>query len=136
MRQVSRRSLLGLRVEDCYGEEVGRVVDTWPSDGSYELQLVVVRMPRFGERKMLPADQVFQVGDRLRTSYSRFQVDDAPMIDGGRHAYDDPWRAKAYWMFEDMPIAARLAAPWRPRYGSSGTVRPSRTTPSRTATAS
>src|SRR6201999_3430527 len=58
MRHVSRRSLLGFPVQDCHGEEVGRVVDTWPNDGGWEVQLIVVRLPRFGERRMLPADEV------------------------------------------------------------------------------
>jgi sporulation protein YlmC with PRC-barrel domain len=51
--RVSRRSLLGYRVLDCQGEEIGRVVDTWPDDGGWEIEMVVVRLQRFGERRML-----------------------------------------------------------------------------------
>jgi hypothetical protein len=43
---------------DCHGEEIRKVVDTWPSDGGWDVELVVVRLPRFGERRMLPAAEV------------------------------------------------------------------------------
>jgi PRC-barrel domain len=119
MRSVSRRSLLGLRVQDCHGKDVGRVVDTWPDDGGYELELVVVRLPRFGSRRMLPADEVGMAGGVLRAPYSRAQIEDAPEVDGGRHAADDPYRALAYWRYE----AGTLRPPWRPRSGSSATLR-------------
>jgi hypothetical protein len=136
MRRVSRRSLLGLRVQDCHGEEIGRVVDTWPSDGGYELELVVVRLPRFGERRMIPAAQVHALGRVLRASYSRFQVVDAPEVDGGRHGADDPWKALAYWMFEEPPRSGTLRAPWRRRSGSSVTERQFHTSPKPTPTGS
>jgi hypothetical protein len=119
MRSVSRRSLLGLRVLDCHGKEVGRVVDTWPDDGGYELELVVIRLPRFGARRMLPAEEVTLSAGALRAAYSLAQIHDAPEVDGGRHAVDDPFRASAYWRYEE----GTLRTPWRPRSGSSATVR-------------
>jgi hypothetical protein len=136
MRDVSRRNLLGLRVQDCHGEEIGRVVDTWPDDGGWEVDLVVVRLPRFGERRMLPAGKVFSIGSRLRAVYSRAQIEDAPEVDGGRHGADDPYKAKAYWMFEEPPRMGTLRAPWRRSSGSSATGKPSHTSPSPTPTAS
>jgi PRC-barrel domain protein len=136
MRDVSRRTLLGLRVQDCHGEEVGRVVDTWPDDGGWEVELVVVRLPRFGERRMLPAGKVVSVGSRLHTPYSRTQIEDAPEVDGGRHGADDPYKAKAYWMFEEPPRIGTLRAPWRRSSGFSATEKPSHTSPSPTPTAS
>jgi hypothetical protein len=136
MRSVCRRSLLGLRVQDCHGEEVGRVVDTWPDDGGWEVELVVVRLPTFGERRMLPAGTVFSIGSRLQVPYSRRQIEDAPEADGGRHGADDPYKAKAYWMFEEPPRIGTLRAPWRRSSGSSATEKPSHTSPSPTPTAS
>jgi hypothetical protein len=136
MRDVSRRNLLGLTLQDCDGQEVGRVVDTWPNDGGWELELVVVRLPRFGERRMLPVDQVFTIGPWLRAAYSRRQIEDAPEVAGGRHGADDPYRAKAYWMFEEPGWAGILTAPWRRRYGFSATERPSPTSQRPTQTAS
>jgi PRC-barrel domain len=136
MRRVSRRSLLGLRVQDCHGEEIGRVVDTWPNDGGFDVRLVVVRLPRFGERRMLPAGEVYPFGRLLRVSYSRLQVLDAPEVDGGRHGADDPWKSLAYWMFEEPPRLGTLRAPWRRRSGSSATEKPSLTNPRPTPTAS
>jgi hypothetical protein len=132
MRSVSRRSLLGLPVKDCHGEVVGKVVDTWPNDGGFELELVIVRLPRFGARRMLPADQVDVFGGALFAPYSRAQIQDAPEVDRGRHSADDPYRAKAYWMWEE----STLRAPWRSRSGSFATARRSRTSPSSTPNAS
>jgi hypothetical protein len=135
MRDVSRRSLLGLDVHDCHGQEIGRVVDTWPNDGGFELELVVIRLPRFGERRMLPADRVVALGHLLHTPFSRAQIDDAPAVDGGRHGADDPYKAKAYWMFEDPPLLGTLRAQWRRSSGSFATEKPFRTSPSPTPTA-
>ena len=136
MRRVSRRNLLGLSVHDCHGEEIGKVVDTWPSDGGWDVELVVVRLPRFGERRMLPAAEVHPFGVHLRVPYSRVQVDDAPEVEGGRHGADDPWRSLAYWMFEEPPRPGTLRAPWRRSSGSSATEKPFPTNPSPTPSAS
>ena len=40
------------------------MVDTWPDDGGWEIVLVIVRLPRFGERRMLPVDAMIRVGRR------------------------------------------------------------------------
>jgi hypothetical protein len=136
MRNVSRRNLLGLSIQDCYGQDVGQVVDTWPEDGGWELELVIVRLPRFGERRMLPIEQVFSTTDGLRAAFSRRQIEDAPVMNGGRHGADDPYRAKAYWMFEEPGWAGILSAPWRRRSGFSGTEKPSPTSQSPTPSAS
>jgi hypothetical protein len=136
MRNVSRLKLLGLRMQDCHGQDVGHVVDTWPQDGGWEIELVVVRLPRFGERRMLPIDQVFPEGDCLRTAFSRRQIEDAPQMEGGRNGADDPYRAKAYWTFEEPGWAGILSPPWRRRSGFSGTERPFPTSQSPTPSAS
>jgi hypothetical protein len=136
MRRVSRRGLLGLRVQDCHGEEIGRVVDTWPDDGGFELEFVVVRLPRLGERRMLPAAELVPMERVLRASFSRTQIAEAPEVDGGRHSADDPWRAKAYWMFVEPPPSGSLRAPWRRSSGSSVTAKRSLTSPRPTPTAS
>jgi hypothetical protein len=136
MRNHCRRNLLGRRVQDWHGQDIGHVVDTWPDDGGWEMQLVVIRLPRFGERRMLPVEQVLELGDHLWTAYSRRQIEDAPPVDGGRHAADDPWRAKAYWMFEEPLGMGILTAPWRRSSGFSVTGRPFPTSPSPTPTGS
>jgi hypothetical protein len=133
MRRVSRRNLLGYRVLDCHGEEIGRVVDTWPDDGGWEVEMVVVRLQRFGERRMLPVDDVVAWGDVLRAPYSRMQIEDAPAVEGGVHKADDPYRAFAYWRFEDVGI---VTPPWRRSSGFFVMERPSHTIPSPTPTAS
>jgi hypothetical protein len=132
MRRVTRRNLLGYRVLDCYGQEVGRVVDTWPDDGGWEVELVVVRMLRFGERRMLPIDAMSPWGGTLRAPYTLRQIEDAPVVEGGVYRADEPYRAMAYWRFEEIGGSDIVKRPWRRSSGFFVTERLSRTTPSRT----
>jgi hypothetical protein len=136
MERVTRRNLLGLRVQDCSGEEIGQVVDTWPEDGGWEVEMVVVRLSRFGERRMLPADVVTVCGHVLAAPYTRRQIEDAPLTGEGVHRADDPYRAMAYWRWEEPGGVDMVTRPWRRSSGFFVTERPSPTTPSRTTTAS
>lgn len=97
----SRRHLLGMELGDARGEPLGRVVDTYPYDGGGELELVVLRLCRFGERRMLPAADLKLVRGRLFAPYTRAQIEDSPPPSPGRHTADDPDRARWYWYFED-----------------------------------
>ena len=135
-RRWSGRSLLGLQAVDADGEPIGRVVDTYPFDGG-GLELVVVRLPRFGERRMIPAGAVRVRRGVLQAAFTQAQIEDSPALSVGRHAAEDADRALWHWRFEEpaaFTIArrARLPSPWRRNYGFSGTERPSRTTPSPT----
>ena len=56
--------LLGLEVTDASGVTLGQVVDTYPFDGGGELEMIVLRLRRFGERRMLPVSD-------LRLEYGR-----------------------------------------------------------------
>jgi hypothetical protein len=136
MERVSRRNLLGLRVQDCNGEEIGQVVDTWPEDGGWELDMVVVRLARFGERRMLPADAVTVWADVLVAPYTRMQVEDAPVTGEGVHRADDPYRAMAYWRWEEPGGVDMVTPRWRRSSGFFVTERPFPTIRSRTSTAS
>jgi hypothetical protein len=136
MRRVSRRNLLGFLVLDCYGDKVGKVVDTWPDDGGWEVELVVIRLQAFGERRMLPVEEVVAWGGVLRAPYTRMQIEDAPVAEGGVHRAEDPWRALAYWRFEEPGKAAIVTPPWRRSSGFSVTERPFPTSPSQTPTVS
>jgi hypothetical protein len=138
MERVTRRNLLGLRVEDCDGEEIGQVVNTWPEDGGWEIEMVVVRLARFGERRMLPADAVTIWGSALVIPYTRMQVEDAPLTGEGVHRADDPYRAMAYWRWEEtVGTQGDMVPPrWRRSSGFFVTEKPSLTSPSPTPTAS
>jgi sporulation protein YlmC with PRC-barrel domain len=136
MRRVSRRNLLGLRVQTFDGEEIGRVVDTWPDDGGWEMLLVIVRLQRFGERRMLPVDSMVAWGGVLRVPYTRIQIEDAPEASIGVHRAEDPWLAIAYWRSEEPSHAAIVTPRWRRSSGFFVMERPSPTNPSRTPTAS
>jgi hypothetical protein len=136
MQRVTRRNLLGLQVQDCNGEDIGRVVDTWPDDGGWELEMVVVRLSRFGERRMLPADSMITFGRALLSPYTRMQIEDAPVTGEGVHRADDPYRALAYWRWEEPGGVDIVPPQWRRSSGFSGTERPFLTTPSPTPTAS
>lgn len=100
-----RMHLLGLDVADVDGRIMGQVVDTYPFDGGGELEMVVVRLRRFGERRMLPVSEL-RLGDgRITVPFTHQQVEDSPGLSTGRHADEDPWRAKTYWYYEDYAAA-------------------------------
>ena len=40
-----------------------------------------------------------------RRALPRHQVEDSPGLSTGRHADEDPWRAKTYWYYEDYAVA-------------------------------
>jgi hypothetical protein len=127
---------MGLGVMDCSGEEIGQVVDTWPDDGGWEVELVVVRLKRFGERRMLPVGDVTVRGNWLLAPFTRVQIEDAPAPVGGVHRADDPYRAMYYWQFEERAGAGKVTALWRPSSGFFATERPFPTPPSQTTIAS
>jgi hypothetical protein len=136
MPRVSRRTLLGLRVQDCHGDDVGQVVDTWPDDGGWEVELVVVRLRRFGERRMLPAGDMLALGGALWAPWSRTQIEDAPAADGGVHRAEDPHRAISYWRFEEPDGVGIVTPRWRRSSGFFATEKPSLTSQRPTPTAS
>ena len=100
--------LLGLEVADVTGTVLGSVVDTYPFDGGGELEMVVLRLRRFGERRMLPAADLQHFAGRLYAPYTRAQIEDSPALHTGRHSGDDPDRAKWYWRFEERARGSRL----------------------------
>jgi len=112
------------------------VVDTWPDDGGWELEMVVVRLSRFGERRMLPADSMIAFGRALLSPYTRMQIEDAPVTGEGVHRADDPYRALAYWRWEEPGGVDMVPPSWRRSSGFSAMERPSLTSPSPTPTAS
>jgi hypothetical protein len=97
--------LLGLEVADVNGGVLGQVVDTYPFDGGGELEMVVLRLRRFGERRMLPVSELRLDGGRLVAPFTRVQIEDSPILSSGRHADEDPWRSKTYWYYEDTVVA-------------------------------
>jgi hypothetical protein len=100
-----RMHLLGLEVADVSGATLGQVVDTYPFDGGGELEMVVLRLRRFGERRMLPVGDLRLEGGRLVAPFTRIQIEDSPALSTGRHADEDPWRSKTYWHYEEPAIA-------------------------------
>ncbi len=100
-----RTHLIGLEVADVSGDALGHVVDTYPFDGGGEVEMVVLRLRRFGERRMLPVSELRPHRGRLVAPFSRMQIEDSPGLSTGRHADEDPWRAKTYWYYEE-PAAA------------------------------
>src|SRR5215208_2535955 len=100
-----RMHLLGLDVADVQGRTLGQVVDTYPFDGGGELEMIVLRLRRFGERRMLPVSELRLDNGRIVVPFSQHQVEDAPGLSTGRHADEDPWRAKTYWYYEEYAVA-------------------------------
>ena len=97
--------LLGREVADVTGASLGTVVDTYPFDGGGELEMIVLRLRRFGERRMVPIDELRLYEGRLHAPFTRHQIEDSPGLSAGRHADEDPWRAKTYWYYEDPAVA-------------------------------
>ena len=94
-KRWTRWSVLGHEVIDGSGGAVGSVVDTFPFDGG-EVELVVVRLHgAFGGKRMLAVDDLWSDGFFLRST--------------GRHAAEDPYRARSYWRFEE-PASLYAAA--------------------------
>jgi hypothetical protein len=99
---MRRSALLGLMVHDWQGEELGRVIDTWPFDGGGEPELAVLRIGRLGGRRMVPVDELAFVGIELRLPFARWQVEDSPPFGEDRHTLaDDPHCAASYWRWEE-----------------------------------
>jgi hypothetical protein len=96
--------VLGQQITDGAGAHVGQVVDTFPFDGG-EVEMVVVRLDAaFGGRRMLPVEDLWFDGFGLATQFARWQVEDSPALTGGRHAAEEPYRARSHWRFEE-PVA-------------------------------
>jgi hypothetical protein len=132
---MRRSALLGLMVTDWYGEEMGRVIDTWPFDGGGEPELAVIRMGRLGERRMVPIAELQLIGHQLRLPYLRFQIEDSPPFGEDRHTLvDDPYCAASYWRWEES--VSSLTARCPNSSGSFATAKRFPTTPSPTPTAS
>ena len=55
----------------------------------------------FGGKRMLAVDDLWSDGSALRTPFSAWQVEDSPPLSCGRHADEDPYRARSYWRFEE-----------------------------------
>jgi hypothetical protein len=86
---------------------------------------------------MLPIEAITVWGERLYSSFTKMQIEDAPVSGEGVHRADDPYRALAYWRWEEPGgTTAIVARPWRRSSGFSATEKPSRTSPSPTPTAS
>ena len=118
------------------GRSLGLVVDTYPFDGGGELEMVVLRLRRV-RRAADAARRRSSLDDgRLVAPVRAHQIEDSPGLSTGRHADEDPWRAKTYWYYEDHAVAracaraANVRGAMAPQSGCSGTARPCRTTPS------
>ena len=99
---------MGRDVRDGTGVRLGRVVETFPFDGGGEVEMVVVRLEgSFGGSRMLTVADMRDDGLWLRTPFARWQVEDSPELSGGRHAIEDPERARSYWLFEEPAPLSR-----------------------------
>ena len=102
----TRYGLLGQEVYDTDGRFVGDVVDTYPFDGG-TVEMAVVRLAgAFGAKRMLSLDVAWLDAYGLRTPFSAWQVEDSPALSDGRHAGEDPDRARSYWRFEEPAVFA------------------------------
>ena len=93
--------MLGQPVSDGTGVPIGEVVDTYPFDGG-EVEMVVVRLAgAFGGKRMLAVEDLWFDVFGISTPFAKWQVEDSPELTNGRHAADDPYRARSHWRFEE-----------------------------------
>ena len=119
------------------GHSLGQVVDTYPFDGGGELEMVVLRLRRFGERRMLPVTELRLDDGRIVAPFTQHQVEDSPGLSTGRARRRGPVAREDVLVLRGLRVRARVGraelmsgARWRPSSGCSGTARPCRTTPS------
>lgn len=101
------RSLLGKTVLDLEGAPAGRVVDTYPTDGSSP-ELAVVRVGRFGAKVLVSLNGVRAVPGGLQFPYTRIEIEDAPSTESARYEDERLSIARGYW---SMRGGGRVAAP-------------------------
>jgi hypothetical protein len=100
-KRWTRWSVVGQQVADGSGVPIGQVVDTYPFDGG-EVEMVVVRLNgTFGGKRMLAVEDLWEDAFGLTTPFAAWQVEDSPELTGGRHAAEDPYRARSHWRFEE-----------------------------------
>ena len=101
--------MLGQQVSDGTGVPIGRVVDTFPFDGG-EVEMVILRLDgSFGGKRMLAVEDLWFDAFGLSTQFAKWQVEDSPALTNGRHAAEDPYRARSHWRFEE-PATSYAAA--------------------------
>lgn len=93
-----RGSVLGLPVVARDGDVIGRVVGTLPLDGSSP-EFALVTTGRFGDRIAVPIEGSDIVdGTVMQVPFTRWDVEEAPSLDGGRFEYEQIGRARSYWL--------------------------------------
>ena len=62
--------------------------------------MVVVRLGgTFARQRMLAVEDLRFDAFGLTTPFAHRQVEDSPALTGGRHAADEPYRARSRWRF-------------------------------------
>jgi hypothetical protein len=101
--------LRGLQVRDRDGSVLGRVVDTYPTDGGGDQAFALVRLRGFGGVHFVPVAASVCHDGELHVPWSRFEIEDAPRMDNGRYLVDQAWAARSYWHVEELETLERLA---------------------------
>jgi sporulation protein YlmC with PRC-barrel domain len=99
MKRFFRRDFVGRELIDRDGHLVGKVADTWPTDGGGEPEMLLIKMGQFSLRRYVPIQGVELSDDdrQIRIPWSRLEVDDAPDAEDIR--WGDPGAvARAHWM--------------------------------------
>ena len=91
-----RRDYVGRAVVDCAGHPVGKVADTWPTDGGGEPEMLLVKLSHFAMRRYVPISGVERSDDALQLPWTKLEIDDAPDAEDIR--WGDPGMvARAHW---------------------------------------
>ena len=94
-----RRDFMGRAVIDRDGETVGRVADTWPTDGGGEPEMLLVKLSHFALRRYVPVDDVEWSEDQsaIHVPWSKLEIDDSPDAEDIR--WGEPASvSRAHWL--------------------------------------
>lgn len=90
-------SLMGLTILDRQGGIAGRVEGTFPYDGS-EPEFAVVRIGRFGRRKLVPLYAARRIDPlAIQVPYTAADLDDAPSLDEERYESEQAMSARSHF---------------------------------------
>lgn len=100
-RPLTSWELRGKRVFDVHGEPVGKVMDTHPTDGGWDTDLLLVHVGRhFPQRRWVPVEGARILGDGVYVNWSRMAIEDGP--DATDHRWAHPAElANAYYVTAD-----------------------------------
>lgn len=106
---LHKANLRGLEVRDREGLVCGKVVDTYPCDGSGDPSFALVRLNGFGGTHFVPVAASVAHDGEMHVPWTKLEIEDAPSLDSHRHITDQAYAARSYWNVDELEMLQRLA---------------------------